>query len=76
MVEEGGALHAISHARNGADDKLPERNLDSTCCRQSITGSNSRKQKNNNFRPIPTVIKQYFEQDAKQKSKNYKIHQQ
>ena len=60
MVEEGGALHAISHTRNDADDKLPERNLDSTCCRQSITGSNSRKHKNSNFRPYPNSNKTAF----------------
>ena len=58
MVEEGGALHAISHARNDADNRLPLRTLDS--CRQSITGSNSRRQKTVIFDPIPTVIKQYL----------------
>ena len=42
MVEESGALHAISHARNDADTGLPLRTLDSTCCRRPFFLSKSR----------------------------------
>ena len=63
MVEEGGALRAISHARNGAEKRLALRTLDSTCCRQSISGSNSRRQKKN--RPCPNSNKTVFGQYEK-----------
>ena len=53
MVEEGGALHVISHARNDADNRLPLPTLDSTRCRQSVTGPN-------------TVIKQNLNKFPKQ----------
>ena len=58
MVEEAGALHVISHARDDADNRTPLRTLDITCRRQSATGSNSRRQKPPViFDPIPTVCK-------------------
>ena len=36
MAEEGGALHAISHARNDAEQRLPLRALDRKFCTQAF----------------------------------------
>ena len=68
---EGGALHAISHARNDADNRLPLRTLDSTRCRQSFACRKTQI-KSSIFRPIPTVIKQYLNSMQNSNPKNYK----
>ena len=60
MVEESGALHAISHARNDAVNRVPLRTLHSTCCKQSFACRRNANKKTVIFDPIPTVIKQYL----------------
>ena len=66
MVAEGGALHAILHARNDAEDRLLLRTLDSKCCRQSLCILIETQTKNTViFEPVQTVIKQYFKAEVK-----------
>ena len=67
--KESEAVHAISHARNDADNRLPLRTLDSTRCRQSFTCRKNTK----NSDSIPTVINQYLNSMQNSNPKNTKF---